>query len=116
MELIAPYFKLSPDPAIWTVQLLLIGVITICCNFVLLRLLDFFGRKEKKRHAPGVWDGALLKAARLPLRLLMWVGGLSAAVSLLHAIEPLWLHNFLLQARRVMLIGIAALFVARFSA
>lgn len=116
MELIAPYFKLSPDPAIWTVQLLLIGVITICCNFVLLRLLDFFGRKEKKRHAPGVWDGALLKAARLPLRLLMWVGGLSAAVSLLHAIEPLWLHNFLLQARRVMLIGIATLFITRFIA
>ena len=32
------------------------------------------------------------------------------------AIKPLWLHNFLLQARRVMLIGIAALFITRFIA
>ena len=116
MELLAPYLKLSPDPAIWSVQLLLIGVSTICCNFILLRVLDFFGRKEKKRHAPGLWDGALLKAARLPLRLLMWVGGLSAAASLMHAIEPLWLHGFLLQARRIMLIGIATLFITRFIA
>ncbi|PAT40273.1 mechanosensitive ion channel protein MscS [Vandammella animalimorsus] len=112
MRLLASYLQVSSDPSIWAVQLFAIVFATVCCNFVLLRVLDFFGRVTS--HTRSIWDDALLQAARLPLRLMVWVIGLSAAVALLNAIERNALFAHVDAVRRVLLIAIAALFVLRF--
>ncbi|WP_343293161.1 mechanosensitive ion channel family protein [Vandammella animalimorsus] len=112
MRLLASYLQVSSDPSIWAVQLFAIVFATVCCNFVLLRVLDFFGRVTS--HTRSIWDDALLQAARLPLRLMVWVIGLSAAVALLNAIERNVLFVHVDAVRRVLLIAIAALFVLRF--
>ncbi|RRD67557.1 mechanosensitive ion channel family protein [Comamonadaceae bacterium OH2310_COT-174] len=112
MRLLASYLQVSSDPSIWAVQLFAIVFATVCCNFVLLRVLDFFARVTS--HTRSIWDDALLQAARLPLRLMVWVIGLSAAVALLNAIERNVLFAHVDAVRRVLLIAIAALFVLRF--
>lgn len=111
MTHIASYLQISSDPHIWAVQLVVIALLTVSCNFVLLRVLSFFERVTSKTFS--VWDTALLQAARLPLRLLVWVVGLSVAITLMHAVEPSGLAALAQTARRVVLIGIGALFCSR---
>ena len=80
------YFQISPDPRIWLVQLFMVVVATVGCNFVLMRLVRVAERAVQGTNS--LWDDALLSAAVLPVRLLMWVIGLSVAAEILEAIEP----------------------------
>ncbi|RRD56918.1 mechanosensitive ion channel family protein [Comamonadaceae bacterium OH2545_COT-014] len=112
MSFISSYLQISTDPSIWVVQLFVIVFLTVCCNFVLLRILGFFSRITQSTRS--IWDDALLQAARLPLRLLVWVIGLSAAAALLHAIDPHPLFAHASEVRRVLLIAIGTLFFTRF--
>ncbi|MFV0681056.1 mechanosensitive ion channel family protein [Ottowia sp.] len=111
MDVLTPYLHLSTDLKIWAVQLLGIAFVTVCLNFVLMRVLDTVARVTAKTASN--WDDALLKAARLPLRLLVWVLGMSVAARLVLAIHPGLDFSHLPEVRRVAVIAILALFVFR---
>ncbi len=106
------YFQLSPEPRIWLIQLFMVVTATVCCNFVLMRFIDFAERVVGRTRS--VWDNALLEAARVPVRLLVWVIGLSIAVEILEAVEPSALFAYAPDVRRVAFIVIGTLFLTRF--
>ena len=111
MASISPYLHISPDPGIWLIQLFAIVLATVCINFVLMRVLDAVERATDRTAS--VWDDALIHAARVPLRLLVWVVGLSAAVRLIQAVEPSLVFDYAPEVRRVAIIGIVAMFALR---
>lgn len=107
----APYFQVSGEPHVWAVQLALLALLTVLCNYVLLRVLDFFERVTSKTST--AWDTALFHAARLPLRLLVWLGSLSLAGTLLETVESPRFIALLNSLRQLALIAIAVLFISR---
>ncbi len=106
------YFQISPDPRIWLVQLFMVVVATVGCNFVLMRLVRVAERAVQGTNS--LWDDALLSAAVLPVRLLMWVIGLSVAAEILEAIEPSAIFAYMPQVRRIAFIVVGTLFLTRF--
>ena len=107
----APYFQVSGEAHVWAVQLALLALVTALCNHMLLRVLDFFERVTSKTST--AWDKALLHAARLPLRLLVWLMALSLAGTLLEMVESPRIIALLNSLRQLALIGIAVLFISR---
>ena len=63
-----------------------------------------------------LWDDALLEAARIPVRLVFWVIGLSVSMELLQAVsaEENALFELVPQVRRIAFIIIIAMFLNRF--
>lgn len=107
----APYFQVSSEPHVWAVQLVLLALLTVLCNYALSRALDFFEGVTNKTSA--AWDNALLHAARLPLRLLVWLMALSLAGTLLEMLESPRIVALLNNLRQLAVIAIAVLFVSR---
>ena len=112
MPHLLPYFQVSPDPAVWLMQLLAIVLVSAAVDAVLQRLLA--GAAHAADRHRSVWDDALLQAARLPARLLVWGLGLSAALRLWQAVQPSRLFDAVPDAQRLAVIGIAALLAMRF--
>ena len=111
MSFIAPYFHVSPEFHVWSVQLGVIVLATICCNLLLLRLLSFLAQLAQKTSS--LWQGAILQAARLPAGLLVWLCGISVAMVLLRAAVPARSFVYMSELRSVLLVAIGALFVIR---
>jgi MscS family membrane protein len=111
-ELWSTYFQLSPDPRIWLAQLFMVVTATVSCNFILMRIIDLAERVVG--NTTSVWDDALLEAARVPVRLVVWVIGLSIAIEILEAIRPSELFGHAPEVRRVAFIVIGTLFLTRF--
>ena len=111
MSFIAPYFHVSPEFHVWSVQLGVIVLATICCNLLLLRLLSFLAQLAQKTSS--LWQGAVMQAARLPAGLLVWLCGISVAMVLLRAVVPARSFVYMSELRSVLLVAIAALFVIR---
>jgi MscS family membrane protein len=65
------------------------------------------------RHSASRWDDVLVDAARLPLRLCVWILGLSAAAAILQEVRPSALMEMLPQARRLGFIAALTLFLTR---
>lgn len=111
-ELWFTYFQISPDPRVWLIQLFMVITATVFCNFICMRVIDLAERMVSRSRA--TWDDALLEAARLPVRLLVWVLGLSIGVEILEAVEPSAVFSHLSEVRRVAFIVIGTLFLTRF--
>ncbi|KZY39124.1 mechanosensitive ion channel protein MscS [Alcanivorax sp. HI0083] len=99
---------------IWLTQLFIIVLCTVSINFILMRSIDVAERLIGKTET--LWDDALLEAARIPVRLVFWVIGLSVSMELLQAVsaEENALFEFVPQARRIAFIIIIAMFLSRF--
>lgn len=99
---------------IWLTQLFIIVLCTVSINFILMRSIDVAERLIGKTET--LWDDALLEAARIPVRLVFWVIGLSVSMELLQAVsaEENALFEFVPQARRIAFIIIIAMFLNRF--
>lgn len=99
---------------IWLTQLFLLVVCTVAVNFTMMRIIDVFDRLIVKTNT--LWDDALLEAARIPLRLVFWVIGLSVCVELLQAVseEQNVVFDLVPQMRRIAFIVIIAMFLNRF--
>ena len=99
---------------IWLTQLFIIVLCTVSINFILMRSIDVAERLIGKTDT--LWDDALLEAARIPVRLVFWVIGLSVSMELLQAVsaEENTLFEFVPQARRIAFIIIIAMFLNRF--
>lgn len=107
---LASLWHISPNPRIWLLQVLAIAVVTVLAGMVLTRVLRYGLRVDDARHA--LWRGALLHAATLPLRLLVGLAGLSAAVTLAEAIHPSPAWARWPTAEQVAVVLIGALFLS----
>ena len=111
MSFIAPYFHVSPEFHVWSVQLGVIVLATICCNLLLLRLLSFLAQLAQKTSS--LWQGAVMQAARVPMSFMVWLWSISAATLLLRKAAPAQVFVHLGVARAVLLTLIVALFAIR---
>lgn len=101
----------SDEPRIWLLQVFMVVLVTVTVNFILMRLIDL---AEKLVGRTGtLWDDAVLEAARVPLKLVTWVIGLSIAVNIMQAAAPAALFEALPEVRRLSFIFILALFLTR---
>ncbi len=105
-------FELSTEPRVWMTQVFLIVLATVSVNFILMRVVDLLERFT--RSTDTLWDAALLEAARIPVRLTIWVVGLSVAVEVMQEVAPTALFALAPEFRRVAVIVILAMFVNRF--
>ena len=71
----------STEPAVWLSQVFAVVLLTVSCNYVLMRVLDIV--KKRVESTQSLWDDALLQAARIPLRLFVWTLGLTFALRVL---------------------------------
>ena len=111
MDIVQAYLQISPDPSIWLVQVFLVVLATVSCNFLLMRLIDLAEKIVARTES--IWDDALLEAARIPVRLTVWLLGISIAATLLKQVGPNAFLDLLPELRRVVFIFIGALFLTR---
>ncbi|MCG8394046.1 MAG: mechanosensitive ion channel family protein [Pseudomonadales bacterium] len=99
---------------IWLTQLFIIVLGTVSVNFIMMRVIDVLDRLINKTET--LWDDALLEAARIPLRLIFWVVGLSIAAELLQSVSEEYneLFGMVPAVRRIAFILIIAMFLNRF--
>lgn len=99
---------------IWLTQLFIIVLCTVSVNFIMMRVIDVLDRLINKTET--LWDDALLEAARIPLRLVFWVMGLSVSVELLQAVteQANELFDLAPKVRQIAFIVIIAMFLNRF--
>ncbi|MEK7810859.1 MAG: mechanosensitive ion channel family protein [Pseudomonadota bacterium] len=69
---------LSPD----IIRLLLVLAATIAAHYLSRRALQH--AENVAAHTSNIWDDALIEATKKPLPVLIWLGGLSTALHLLH--------------------------------
>lgn len=97
---------------IWGVQLLIVALVTVSINFIVMRAIDVLDHLTQKTDT--LWDDALLEAARIPLRLVFWVIGLSVVSELLQKVTESALFDLAAPVRRIAFIAILAIFLIRF--
>ncbi len=73
-----PCPTLSPE----IIRLLLVLAATLAAHFVARRLLQH--AEKVAARTDNVWDDSLVAAARRPLPVLIWLGGISFALHLVH--------------------------------
>lgn len=104
-----------PDPhtetVIWLTQVFVVVFATVFTNFILMRVLDVVDHFSRKTQ--NLWDDSLLDAARVPVRLLLWVVGLSVAAEMMHSVAQSDLFGYVDPVRRVAFIAIIAYFLVR---
>ncbi|WP_111656429.1 mechanosensitive ion channel family protein [Isoalcanivorax indicus] len=101
----------SDEPRIWLLQVFMVVLVTVTVNFILMRLIDLAEKLVGRTDT--LWDDALLEAARLPLKLVTWVIGLSVAINIMQTAAPAALFEVLPEVRRLSFIVILALFLTR---
>jgi MscS family membrane protein len=70
------------DPSPENIRLLLILAATVTAHFVAQRLLKHVEKITSRTN--NIWDDSLLEAARKPLPAVIWLGGISLALHLIH--------------------------------
>lgn len=101
----------STETRIWLTQVFLVVLATVTVNFILMRVIDLIEHLAGKTE--NLWDDALLDAARVPIRLVLWVVGISIAIEIMEAAAPSAIFEYLPEARRVAFVFILALFCTR---
>lgn len=101
----------SDEPRIWLLQVFMVVLVTVTVNFILMRLIDLAEKLVGRTDT--LWDDAVLEAARVPLKLVTWVIGLSIAINIMQAAAPAALFEALPEVRRLSFIFILALFLTR---
>lgn len=109
--LLEQFLAPSAEPRIWMLQVFVVVLVTVTLNFILMRLIDLI--EHLVSNTETLWDDALLEAARLPLRLIIWVVGLSVAINIMQEVAPAAVFETLPEIRRLSLIVILALFLTR---
>lgn len=104
-------FQYSTELQVVTVQIFFISLATVALNFILMRAIDIAEHYIGKTRT--LWDDALLEAARVPLRLAIWVLGLSFSIKVMRHGFDAEIFNYAPEARRVAFVIVGALFLTR---
>jgi len=96
----------------WVYQIFIVVFFVLLMNFVLMRVLTRVGRRfEKTKNA---WDDAFLTALRRPLRLLIWVVGISLAAQIAKGVSEAVIFTAIAPMRDVGVIAAITWFLVRF--
>ena len=98
------------DPVVITVFLVVLGTMT--CNFAARRVLEHLALKALATAT--VWDDALVNAIRQPLKLMIWVLGISWAAEIVSTEAVTGFGSIVQPARYVAVVAVLALFLFRF--
>ncbi len=86
---------LSPE----AIRLLVVFVATIAAHFIARRALLHAEKVASRTY--NIWDDSLIEAARRPLPVLIWLGGVSFALHLIHRQTGEQLLDYLAPARNI---------------
>ena len=96
----------------WVYQVFIVVFCVLLANFILMRVLTRIGKRfEKTQNA---WDDAFLQALRKPLRLLVWVVGLSLAAQIAKGVSDAVIFSTIAPLRDVGVIAAVTWFLIRF--
>lgn len=96
----------------WVYQVFVVVLVVVILNTVLRMVINRLHRRFEKTRT--VWDDALLYAIGRPLRLLVWIVGLSFAAQIIHSISPAFVFEAIGPIRDVGVIAAIAWFLSRF--
>ena len=99
------------ETTLWVAQVFAVVLCTVTVNFILMRVTDIIDHFS--RGTQNLWDDALLDSLRIPIRLLIWVAGLSVAAEMMQAVSEAAVFDYVGDARRVAFILIVALFLTK---
>ena len=102
--------SLATDPRVLIVFAIVLS--TMLTNYVLMKLFDRLFAKAEKTET--VWDNALLASVRSPVRLMVWVVGVSLALEIVAREAANGLAEIIEPVRYVMVLAILTYFLVRF--
>ena len=111
MNDLAKQLDLSFMAASWLPQVLMVIVAVIALNagaYYVLRHIE-----KIAAHTSTVWDDALIKAARKPLTLIVWVTGTAFAIQIVHKHLGTPVFDFVIPTRDTLIIAALAWFLLR---
>ncbi|MFD1382043.1 mechanosensitive ion channel family protein [Rhodanobacter aciditrophus] len=79
-ETVAPYLGLGDSSMHWIVKVFIVVFVTLLINFIVNRILLRVDKHLQRTRNP--WDNMIVEAARTPLRLFIWLIGLSIAAEI----------------------------------
>ncbi len=96
----------------WIYQIFIVVFVVLIANFILMRILSKVQKTfEKTRNT---WDDALLGALRRPLRLLVWIVGISFAAEIAKGVSDAIIFSAVAPIRDVGVIATITWFIIRF--
>jgi MscS family membrane protein len=101
------FMTINPSPEI--IRLLLVLAATLATHFVARRVLQH--AEKVAARTENVWDDALVAAARRPLPVLIWLGGISFALHLIHRQTGEQLLEYVAPARDIGVVICSAWFL-----
>lgn len=110
-ETIQPYLGLGDNQMHWIVKIFIVVFATLLINFVVNRILMRVDDKLQRTRNP--WDNMIVEAAMPPLRLFIWLIGLSIAAEISDTQLDENFAAIVLKIREVGVIAIIAWFLLR---
>jgi len=96
----------------WVYQIFIVVLSVLVANFILMRVFNRIHRRFEKTN--NVWDDAILFALRKPVRLLVWIIGISFAAQIAQRASDAFIFESVEPLRDVGVIGALAWFLVRF--
>lgn len=96
----------------WLIQVFIVVFITLLIDFIQKRAVDRVYRQFQETNS--YWDDTLVDAIRTPLRIVIWVIGISYAISIVQAEKAATIFAAVGPLRDVDVIGGIAWFLVRF--
>ena len=110
-ETIQPYLGLGDNQMHWIVKIFIVVFATLLINFVVNRILMRVDDKLQRTRNP--WDNMIVEAAMPPLRLFIWLIGLSIAAEISDTQLDENFAAIVLKVREIGVIAIIAWFLLR---
>ena len=96
----------------WIYQMFIVVLVVLTANFILMRVLTRVQKTFDKTK--NTWDDALLRALRRPLRLLVWIVGISFAAEIAKGVTEAVIFTAVAPLRDVGVIATITWFIIRF--
>ncbi len=96
----------------WIYQMFIVVLVVLTANFILMRVLTRVQKTFDKTK--NTWDDALLRALRRPLRLLVWIVGISFAAEIAKGVTEAVIFTAVAPIRDVGVIATITWFIIRF--
>lgn len=112
MDNIISYFNTADQTTLWTLHIFLVVLGTLLVNLLVKRILILLMKRTEQTH--NLWDDALFHALQSPLRLLVWIIGLTLAVEVAFKDDTSTVFSFIYPARDVGVIVSITWFILRF--
>jgi len=96
----------------WIYQIFIVVFVVMLANFILMRIMTRIQKSFEKTE--NTWDDALLEALRRPLRLIVWIVGISFAAQIAKDVSDAIIFSAVAPLRDVGVIASLTWFIIRF--